>query len=64
MKISAVLLDFGGTLADGALDRESYHASIRNFLICHGYAVSIKDLKKALRGALRNLEKIRANEKL
>jgi putative hydrolase of the HAD superfamily len=60
MKIKVVLLDFGGTLADGALDRESYHATIRNFLISQGYDVSIKDLKRALRSALRYLEKVRA----
>ena len=61
MKIKAVLLDFGGTLADGALDREPYHETIRSFLISHGYEVSMKNLKKALRKALGYLEKVRAN---
>ena len=30
MKISAVLLDFGGTLASGGLEWEPYHEAIRN----------------------------------
>jgi HAD superfamily hydrolase (TIGR01509 family) len=60
MKIKAVLLDFGGTLADGALEWKPYHESIRSFLASHGYNTSMKDLKKELRRALGELEKIRA----
>ncbi|MFC1802510.1 HAD family hydrolase [Thermoproteota archaeon] len=59
MKIKAVLLDFGGTLAEGALDWEPYHESIRSFLASYGYNIPMKDLKKALRGALGELEKQR-----
>lgn len=59
MKIKAVLLDFGGTLAGGGLDWDPYHESIRSFLASHGYIIPMKDLKKALRKALAELEKIR-----
>ena len=63
MKIKAVLLDFGGTLASGGLEWEPYHESIRNYLISLGHNVEMKRLKKALRGALTDLEKIRAQGK-
>jgi HAD superfamily hydrolase (TIGR01549 family) len=60
MEIKAILLDFGGTLAEGGLDWEPYHNAIRNYLVSQGYNVDMKDLKKALRGALSELEKIRS----
>lgn len=63
MKIKAVLLDFGGTLASGGLDWEPYHESIRNYLISHGYNIAMPDLKKALRGTLAELERYRATGK-
>jgi HAD superfamily hydrolase (TIGR01549 family) len=63
MKIKAVLLDFGGTLASGGLDWEPYHESIRNYLISHGYNIKMKELKKALRGTLAELDRIRATGK-
>ena len=62
MKIKAVLLDFGGTLAEGALDWEPYHESIRSFLASYGYNIPMKDLKKALRGALGKLEKMTSGD--
>ncbi len=60
MKIRAVLLDFGGTLAGGGLDWDPYHETIRNYLLSLGYDVEMSDLKKALRGALSDLEKVRS----
>lgn len=60
MDIKAVILDFGGTLSDGKLDWEPYHETIRSFLGSHGYNVPMKDLKKALRGALAQLERVRS----
>jgi putative hydrolase of the HAD superfamily len=60
MEIKAVLLDFGGTLVSGGLELESYHESIRNYLISLGYNVPIKELKKALRRALSELNKKRS----
>ena len=63
MKIKAVLLDFGGTLADGGLDWEPYHETIRNYLISHGYPMEMQHMKKALRGTLSDLEKYRASGK-
>jgi len=63
MKIKAVLLDFGGTLADGGLDWEPYHETIRNYLISHGYEMEMQQMKKALRGTLSDLERYRATGK-
>lgn len=63
MKIKAVLLDFGGTLASGGLDWEPYHESIRNYLFNNGYNIEMLDLKKALRSTLAELEKYRATGK-
>lgn len=59
MDIKAVILDFGGTLADGGLDWEPYHETIRSFLASHGYRVPMRNLKKALRGALSELNRVR-----
>jgi HAD superfamily hydrolase (TIGR01549 family) len=59
MDIKAVILDFGGTLSDGALDWEPYHETIRSFLISHGYSMPMKELKKSLRGALGHLNRVR-----
>ena len=63
MDIKAVILDFGGTLADGGLDWDPYHEAIRSFLSSHGYYIPMKDLKKALRGALSDLNRVRAKGK-
>lgn len=60
MDIKAVILDFGGTLSDGALDWEPYHEAIRSFVLSHGYSMPMKDLKKSLRGALAHLNRVRA----
>jgi putative hydrolase of the HAD superfamily len=63
MKIKAVLLDFGGTLASGGLDWDPYHESIRNYLLSIGHNVDMKNMKKALRAALVDLNKIRVTGK-
>ena len=60
MQIKAVTLDFGGTLADGGLDWDPYHETIKNYLTSCGYPVEMSDLKKALRGTLTELERYRA----
>jgi hypothetical protein len=36
MAIKAVILDFGGTLSDGALDWDPYHEKIRSILAGKG----------------------------
>ncbi len=63
MEIKAVILDFGGTLADGGLDWDPYHETIRSFLASHGYNIPMNKLKRALRGALSDLNRIRAKGK-
>ena len=60
MKIKAVLLDFGGTLASGGLVWNLYHESIKSYLLSLGYDYNMSDIKKALRGALSDLEKVRS----
>ncbi len=63
MEIKAVILDFGGTLADGGLDWDPYHENIRSFLASHGYNVPMNKLKRALRRALSDLNRVRAKGK-
>lgn len=63
MEIKAVILDFGGTLADGGLDWDPYHETIRSFLASHGYIIPMNKLKRALRGALAELNRFRAKGK-
>jgi putative hydrolase of the HAD superfamily len=60
MVVKAVILDFGWTLSDGGIDWGEYHASIRSTLKGLGYPVRIARLKKAIQGALKELEKVRA----
>lgn len=63
MEIKAVILDFGGTLADGGLDWDPYHENIRSYLSSHGYFMQMNVMKKALRGALAELNRFRAKGK-
>jgi putative hydrolase of the HAD superfamily len=63
MEIKAVILDFGGTLADGGLDWEPYHESIRNYLSSHGHPLEMRDLKRALRATLNELDRYRSTGK-
>ncbi len=63
MDIKAVILDFGGTLSNGELDWDPYHETIRSYLASHGYLVPMKELKKALRGALAELNRVRSRGK-
>ena len=63
MTFKAVILDFGGTLADGGLEWEPYHEAIRIILTGNGYGVEMRELKRALRGALQELNKLRARGK-
>lgn len=63
MEIKAVILDFGGTLADGGLDWDPYHETIRSYLSSHGYFIQMNVMKKALREALAELNRYRAKGK-
>ena len=63
MAIKAVILDFGGTLSDGALDWDPYHERLRSILASRGYLVEMSVLKRALRGALGDLNRVRAKGK-
>ncbi|MCW4048395.1 MAG: HAD family hydrolase [Candidatus Bathyarchaeota archaeon] len=63
MNIKAVILDFGGTLADGGLDWDPYHERIRSILASRGNLVEMSKLKRALREALADLNKVRARGK-
>lgn len=63
MKIKAVILDFGGTLAEGGLELEPYHDAIRIILTGRGYAVEAGELRRALHWALQSLNRVRARGK-
>jgi HAD superfamily hydrolase (TIGR01549 family) len=63
MAIKAVILDFGGTLSNGAIDWGPYHEKIRSILAGRGHLVEMSRLKKALSGALGDLNRVRTKGK-
>ncbi|MBN2334853.1 HAD family hydrolase [Candidatus Bathyarchaeota archaeon] len=63
MTIKAVILDFGGTLAEGGLEWDPYHEAIRIILADRRHHIEMDELKRALRGALQDLNKVRAHGK-
>ena len=60
MKVNAVFLDFGGTLAYGGIDWEEYHRAVRVLLASLGYDIEAKRLKKAISASLQELRRHRA----
>ena len=60
MVVRAVILDFGGTLADGHINWDEYHRGIQGLLKGLGFSVELTRLKRAITAALGRLEKIRA----
>lgn len=60
MVFRAVILDFGGTLAEGGIDWKEYHEAILKTLKALGHEIDSSRLKKAIRAALDELEKVRA----
>lgn len=63
MKIRAVILDFGDTLASGSMDWDEYHIAIKGILKGFGHHVELTRLKKSIRAALDELAKVRARGK-
>jgi len=62
MVVRAVILDFGGTLADGHINWDEYHTAIQGLLKGLGFRIGISRLKKAIAAALERLQKVRARE--
>lgn len=60
--IRLIILDFGGTLAEGSIDWEEYHSSIQEYLRGLGFKVDLDELKGAISSALRHLERVRRRE--
>ena len=60
MKVKAVFLDFGGTLAYGGIDWDEYHRAVRVLLASLGYNIEPKRLKKAIGASLQELRRHRA----
>jgi len=60
MAIRAVILDFGGTLADGSIDWEEYHRAVQGLLGALGFEVCMNRLREAIAAALGRLEEFRA----
>jgi len=58
--IKAVILDFGGTLAEGGLNSDPYHGELRSYLNSRGHEVEMVDLKRAIKDALEGLERVRS----
>ncbi|MFB0558394.1 MAG: HAD family hydrolase [Candidatus Bathyarchaeia archaeon] len=62
MVVRAVVLDFGGTLAEGEIDWNEFHVAIQRTLKGLGHPVELDKLKKAIHGALAQLERVRARD--
>lgn len=60
MGIRAVVLDFGGTLAEGRIDWDEYHRAVQGLLKDLGFRIKISRLKAAVAAALTRLEEVRA----
>lgn len=60
MIVRAVVLDFGGTLADGHIDWDEYHRAIQGLLKALGFNVQMRQLRRAISSAIDQLERIRA----
>jgi len=60
MVIKAVLLDFGGTLAEGRMDWDEFHRDIQGVLKALGHPADLRRLKSAIGSALENLKRVRA----
>jgi putative hydrolase of the HAD superfamily len=60
MVIRAIVLDFGGTLADGHIDWDEYHRAIQGLLKALGFSIDMSRLKRAIAAAIDRLERIRA----
>jgi putative hydrolase of the HAD superfamily len=60
MKVKAVFLDFGGTLAYGGIDWAEYHRAVRILLASLGYDIESRRLKKAIGASLQELQRHRA----
>ena len=60
MKVKAVFLDFGGTLAYGGIDWDEYHRAVRVLLASLGYDIEQRRLKKAIGASLKELRRHRA----
>jgi HAD superfamily hydrolase (TIGR01549 family) len=60
MVVRAVILDFGGTLAEGGIDWNEYHEAILKTLKALGHDIDPGTLKKAIQAALNKLKKVRA----
>ncbi|MEM2935975.1 MAG: hypothetical protein QW231_02225, partial [Candidatus Bathyarchaeia archaeon] len=58
--IRAVTFDFGGTLATGKLDAETYREGLFNYLHSLGYGISKASLGEAISGMLSKLERVQA----
>lgn len=60
MVLKAVLLDFGGTLAEGHMDWDEFHMDVQGVLKALGHPVDLRKLKSAIGSALKRLENVRA----
>ncbi|HDN62352.1 MAG TPA: HAD family hydrolase, partial [Candidatus Bathyarchaeota archaeon] len=57
--IKAVTLDFGGTLADGKLDKESFRGKLLGYLHSLGFTGGETKLIKVINGTLEKMERAR-----
>ena len=61
--IKAVIMDFGGTLAEGSIDWEDYHRAVHGYLKGLGYKFNMKEISRKMSGTLDRLNNIRRTGK-
>ena len=63
MTIKAVIMDFGGTLAEGHIDWGEYHRAVHGYLKGLGYSFGFREISRGMSSALDRLNSIRRTGK-
>jgi len=63
MGLRAVTLDFGGTLAEGEIDWNEYHAAIHTLLRGLGYSLPLRRVRASISAALEHLRRVRESNR-
>jgi len=59
----AVIMDFGGTLAEGQIDWSEYHRAVHGYLKGLGYSYSLREISRGMSSTLDRLNSIRRTGK-
>jgi HAD superfamily hydrolase (TIGR01549 family) len=59
LTIKAVIMDFGGTLAEGHIDWSEFHMAVHGYLKGLGYSYSFREISRGMSSALDRLNNVR-----